>query len=433
MRGIGGGHPALRGSKKETHARAPRQDTVAVHGGRAVRRAHRARPVSLLGACSPTGTRSRGRVMLPRAVATIRSIGGPPVRRPSAETPPTSSQSPVVRADSSPSSVSATIVVDPLAPAVPGELVAVLDSKLVAASSERALEARGARVERVEGDASLLIRAPVGMSAPVFTQMAANTAGVAWVQPNYVYREAYVPNDPMYAQQWGLAGIGAPSAWDVTKGKSSVLVAVVDTGVDYTHPDLVGRIDTVNDYDFVNGDADAMDDNGHGTHVSGIIAATQDNGIGGTGVAPGCRILPVKVLSAAGAGDSVGVAAGIQYAADHGAKIINLSLAGSPSDRSHGHGRRLSHSRRAASLSPAVATKAPRGGANATRRATRVSSGSALSTGTTLAPRSRTAEMGSTFRRRAWASGRPCPTMATRPGAGRRWPRRSSPGSRRCC
>ena len=245
------------------------------------------------------------------------------------ETPPTSSQSPVVRADSSPSSVSATIVVDPLAPAVPGELVAVLDSKLVAASSERALEARGARVERVEGDASLLIRAPVGMSAPVFTQMAADTAGVAWVQPNYVYREAYVPNDPMYAQQWDLAGIGAPSAWDVTKGKSSVLVAVVDTGVDYTHPDLVGRIDTVNDYDFVNGDADAMDDNGHGTHVSGIIAATQDNGIGGTGVAPGGRILPVKVLSAAGAGDSVGVAAGIQYAADHGAKIINLSLAGS--------------------------------------------------------------------------------------------------------
>jgi hypothetical protein len=75
-----------------------------------------------------------------------------------------------------------------------------------------------------------------------------------------------------------------------------------------------------------------MDDNGHGTHVSGIVAAIMDNGIGGTGVAPGCRILPVKVLSAAGWGDSSGVAAGIQYAADHGARIINLSLAGS-SDR----------------------------------------------------------------------------------------------------
>jgi len=222
------------------------------------------------------------------------------------------------------------LLVDPLAPSVPGELVVVLDSSAVATSAELALEARGAQVERPKGDpSSLLVKTPLSVGAPLFTQLAADTPGVAWVQPNYIYHATYVPNDPLYPQQWGLGSIAATGAWDVTKGSGAVVVAAVDTGVDYTHPDLVGRVDTANDYDFVNGDSDAMDDNDHGTHVAGIIAATMDNSIGITGVAPKCRILPIKVLSAAGWGDSAGVAAGIRYAADHGAKVINLSLAGS--------------------------------------------------------------------------------------------------------
>jgi thermitase len=239
-----------------------------------------------------------------------------------------SSALPVVEAGVSHTAES-TFVVDPLAPAVPGELVVVLDSSAVATSTERALEARGAEVERADGSSSLVVKTPLSVSTPLFTQLAADTPGVAWVQPNYIYRGAYVPSDPMYyPAQWGLASIAATAAWDVTKGTNTVVVAVVDTGVDYYHPDLAGRVDTENDYDFVNGDLDAFDDNGHGTHVSGIVAATMDNAIGVTGVAPECRILPVKVLSAAGWGDSAGVAAGIQYAADHGAKVINLSLEG---------------------------------------------------------------------------------------------------------
>ncbi len=235
------------------------------------------------------------------------------------------------------SAADAPLVLDPLAPSIPGELVVALDSSIVAASTERALEARGATVERLKSDSSsLLVRPPSGVSDPIFTEVAEGAPGVAWVQPNYIYRTTYVPADPKYAQQWGLPKIGAPAAWDVTRGRSAILVGVVDTGVDYTHPDLAGRVDTARDYDFVNSDSDAMDDNGHGTHVSGIVAAVMDNGVGGVGVAPGCRILPVKVLDSAGEGDTFLVAAGIRFAADSGVKVINMSLAGSSDDPSLG-------------------------------------------------------------------------------------------------
>ena len=280
------------------------------------------------------GALKRPALKTPVTASAIKKSGSPiPAKAKASGVEPTSSRS-VIDTSVTYSAAEAPAVIDPLAPAVPGELVVVLGSSIFAPSTERALEARGGTVERVEGDdALLLVTAPGGVSDPVFTQLAKDSAGVAWVQPNYVYRTT--SSDPLFSQQWGLTKIGAPQAWTVTRGKDTVVVAVVDTGVDYTHPDLVGRVDTANDHDFVNGDSDAMDDNGHGTHVSGIIAATADNGIGGAGVAPECRILPVKVLDSKGSGDTIGVAAGIRYAADAGAKIINLSLAG-PSDATMG-------------------------------------------------------------------------------------------------
>lgn len=223
----------------------------------------------------------------------------------------------------------ARAAVDPLAPSVPGEVIVVLDSAVSADSSERALEGLGAEVERMDGDASaLVVDVPLGTSAPVFTRIAEEMPGVAWVQPNYIYRTAYHPNDPMLGQQWGITAIHAETAWDTTTGESSVLVAVVDTGVDYNHADLASRVATATGKDFVNGDNDAMDDNGHGTHVAGIVAATANNSKGGAGVAPGARVLPVKVLDRNGSGYTDWVAAGIRFAADAGAKVINLSLAG---------------------------------------------------------------------------------------------------------
>lgn len=134
-------------------------------------------------------------------------------------------------------------------------------------------------------------------------------------------RGATDPND-LRSQQWALDKIGAPAAWSIADG-SGVIVAVVDTGADYTHDDLKGRL--LPGRDFVDNDDDAQDANGHGTHVSGIIAALHGNG-GTDGVAPGVKILPVRVLDENGNGTDRDVAAGIQWAVDHGAKVINLSL-----------------------------------------------------------------------------------------------------------
>jgi type VII secretion-associated serine protease mycosin len=133
------------------------------------------------------------------------------------------------------------------------------------------------------------------------------------------------PNDPYYPDQWALAHIGAPCAWARTIGSPDVTVAVVDSGVDMGHPDLVDRLRD-DGRDFVDGDDDPSDENGHGTNVAGIIAATIDNGEGGAGMAPGIKILPVRVMNARGAGSDRSIARGIRYAADKGAQVINLSL-----------------------------------------------------------------------------------------------------------
>jgi len=133
------------------------------------------------------------------------------------------------------------------------------------------------------------------------------------------------PNDPRYPDQWALTHVGATCAWARTIGSPDVTVAVVDSGVDMHHPDLVGRLRN-DGRDFVAGDDDPSDENGHGTNVAGIIAATIDNSEGGTGLAPGVKILPVRVMNAKGAGTDSSIARGIRFAADKGAQVINLSL-----------------------------------------------------------------------------------------------------------
>jgi thermitase len=109
------------------------------------------------------------------------------------------------------------------------------------------------------------------------------------------------------------------------------MVAVIDTGVAVAHPDLAGaRLRTDIDYDFINSDDNADDDNGHGTHVAGIVAASTDNGIGVAGICADCEILPIKVLDAEGSGDVSVIAQGLRYAADQGADIANMSLGMDP-------------------------------------------------------------------------------------------------------
>jgi thermitase len=138
--------------------------------------------------------------------------------------------------------------------------------------------------------------------------------------------------DPLAPAQWGLNQIKAPAAWARGARGAGVTIAVIDTGADLVHPDLQGKL--LDGTDLVKqGDAcpGPQDENGHGTHVAGIAAADTGNGIGTAGVAPDAKILPVRVLDATGAEPVAGLAyEGIRWAADHGAKVINLSLSGLP-------------------------------------------------------------------------------------------------------
>lgn len=148
-----------------------------------------------------------------------------------------------------------------------------------------------------------------------------------------VRMSGFVPNDPMYAQQWNLKAINMEAAWEVSKGKG-VVVAVLDTGIawenhdDFTIvPDLEGQ-KFAGGWDFVNDDEHANDDHGHGTHVAGTIAQATNNGEGVAGVAFEATLMAVKVLDHFGSGNTADIADAIHWAADHGAKVINMSLGG---------------------------------------------------------------------------------------------------------
>ena len=136
--------------------------------------------------------------------------------------------------------------------------------------------------------------------------------------------DAGQPNDPLWADSWSLAKVRAPAAWRLTTGAAETVVAVLDTGVDLAHADLQGSF--VQGWDAVNEDADPTDDHGHGTLVAGVIGARANNGLGGVGACPRCSLMPVKVIAANGAGSAADIAEGIVWAADHGARVLNMSF-----------------------------------------------------------------------------------------------------------
>lgn len=215
--------------------------------------------------------------------------------------------------------------------------------------------------ERIDGLKALRVEAPSGMTTAQAVKAFISRPGVLYAEPDYALHRADVPADPLYVKESPyLQAVHAPEAWDIEKGKPGVLVAVLDSGIDTSHPDLQGRIwvnpreipnngidddsngciDDVNGCAFVSDpspgcvekiDGAVRDDLGHGTFVSGIIAAAGGNGQGMVGVARNVTILPIKVLDCAGAGDALALAQGILYAAEMGARVMNVSLGG-PTD-----------------------------------------------------------------------------------------------------
>ncbi|MEP7103309.1 MAG: PA14 domain-containing protein [Candidatus Dojkabacteria bacterium] len=153
---------------------------------------------------------------------------------------------------------------------------------------------------------------------------------VAAQEPDYYAAALSTPNDPSYSEQWALSTMNVQSVWDSMTTEQSQLevkVAVIDSGVCANHPDLQGKI--IDGKNFIDNSSNVNDDLGHGCSVAGIIAANINNNIGIAGIAPNVKIMPLKVLDSQGLGSYSNVAAAIVYAADHEAKVINLSLGGS--------------------------------------------------------------------------------------------------------
>ena len=155
-----------------------------------------------------------------------------------------------------------------------------------------------------------------------------------------------IPNDPLYNSQWGIPATKIDVVWNTVTGDETQVIAILDTGVDWTHPDLAaniwqnkneiegngqdndgnGFIDDIRGWDFINNDNNPMDDNSHGTHVAGIAAAVGDNGIGIAGVNWKAKIMPIKVFQSSGRGDAATIAQGVTYAVNNGATVLNMSF-----------------------------------------------------------------------------------------------------------
>ncbi|MEQ1664411.1 MAG: S8 family serine peptidase [Bdellovibrionales bacterium] len=249
--------------------------------------------------------------------------------------------------------------------AVPGEFIVKIkqqssfNAMAVSPQTVKVFNAESIRTVSKENKLILVKRNMLEKSDYAIQQIN-NVPGVEYVDPNYIYHVNKTPNDPKLEDLWGLKNlaqkggregidIGAEAAWDIETGSQNVIVAVIDTGVDYNHPDLKGNIwtneaelngkpevdddnngfiDDIYGYDFANNDADPLDDHGHGTHVSGTIGAKGDDGQGIVGVNWNVRIMGVKFLSGEGSGTLEAAIKAIDYATSMGAQIESNSWGG---------------------------------------------------------------------------------------------------------
>jgi subtilisin family serine protease len=199
-----------------------------------------------------------------------------------------------------------------------------------------------------------LVRTKQSADLKAIAQLLEQDSAVLYAEPDYIVSRTEVTNDPLLSQQWALQKISASQAWEVTKGSSKVKVAIIDSGIDYTHPDLKGNIwvnpgetpnngkdddgngyiDDVYGWDFANNDKDPMDGHGHGTHVAGTIAASTNNGQKIAGVAWHAKMAGLKFLSDSGSGSTSGAIEAIAYSTAMGFKVSNNSWGGGGYSRS---------------------------------------------------------------------------------------------------
>jgi subtilisin family serine protease len=249
--------------------------------------------------------------------------------------------------------------------AVPGEIVVGYRSGVEGSERAAARSAADVRAARnLLAPRAQLVKVESGQTVPDAITALEKRADVRYAEPNWIYQaSSTTPDDPLFGGLWGLSNTGqavngqagtadvdidAPEAWDVNRGSASTVVAVVDTGVAFEHPDLApnmwsnpgetagngvddegnGMVDDTRGWDFVGDDNNPWDYTDHGTHVAGTIAARGNNGIGVAGVAWQASIMDVRALNASGSGSNADIVDAFTYAAANGAKVVNASLGG---------------------------------------------------------------------------------------------------------
>src|SRR6266571_1372463 len=169
-----------------------------------------------------------------------------------------------------------------------------------------------------------ILNVPEGVRDHVLDALQHNP-NIEFAEPDGIHEPSLIPNDTYYSFAWHLPKIQAPQAWDITTGSSSVIIAILDTGVESTHPDLAAKI--VSGWNFYDNNSNTSDILGHGTQVAGGAAATSNNGTGVSSLAWGCRIMPIRVSDATGSAFDSTIAQALSWAADQGVRVANASYA----------------------------------------------------------------------------------------------------------
>jgi thermitase len=209
---------------------------------------------------------------------------------------------------------------------VPGEVILKMKPGYTLGTATRNISAVPVYKEPTEGFAR--VKLPTGMSVTQAVNYFNSLSSVQYAEPNYIAHIFDTPTDPFFNLQYAPQVMNVTSAWNFGFGNPQVIVAVIDSGVDYKHEELLAPGKVILGHNYPGKSEDPMDDNGHGTHVAGIIGAPQNNGLGIAGIAGNVTILAIKTMDKDGVGTFADIASGIIEAANKGANVINLSLGG---------------------------------------------------------------------------------------------------------
>ena len=206
---------------------------------------------------------------------------------------------------------------------VPGQVLVKFKTQASSANSRLHRAVGGRVIDRFPQIGVELVQLRTGLSVSQALVRYQRSSAVLYAEPNHYRETLFRPNDPSYSRQYHPQRVFAEGGWDLTRGDSGTVIAVIDTGVDLAHPDLHDKL--LPGYDFSDNDSDPSDYQGHGTHVAGIAAADTNNGIGVAGIGFDCMILPLKIFPQSTVANAVRA---VLYAADNGANVISMSYGG---------------------------------------------------------------------------------------------------------